>query len=380
MKNTNLAQTLAIDSQLRLPGSAGRLMKQIRDIEKVAPLFRDAGLIRAVPKATVVDLAVSGVASLSSVTKALGGFIYASAAVRTDLSIRENKVSTVGSDSVSELDDIDFEAQRKRLDLVEMRHNYALVGRLLQQAMPTQLILIDTPLFISRELQPLERNARHMAEYERTKMEIERFWSSWRSKLFPCNPAGPVLVSILADRFNAIVSIARQDLRTKEGRKHVLASDGLLDAGLEQLKDLEAQLIGIGDMRFINGILGGHTRTIAFRMTEHQSRMEPASEVAQGVIGFHYRSSRPGEIRMAQLAGDEADWTSQQLDKVAWRLMVLDMQSQRKAMPLPQLLSRQQLGILDKFSGYYKQGLNEALRSNEVENTWLTGLDEGNNE
>ena len=44
-KNTNLAQALAIDSQLRLPGSAGRLLKQIRDIEKVAPLFRDAGLI-----------------------------------------------------------------------------------------------------------------------------------------------------------------------------------------------------------------------------------------------------------------------------------------------------------------------------------------------
>ena len=47
MKTTNLAQALAIDSQLRLPDSAGRLLKQIRDIEQVAPLFRDAGLIKA---------------------------------------------------------------------------------------------------------------------------------------------------------------------------------------------------------------------------------------------------------------------------------------------------------------------------------------------
>ncbi|MBE0588106.1 MAG: hypothetical protein IH617_08680 [Hydrogenophaga sp.] len=377
MKNTNLAQTLAIDSQLRLAGSAGRLMKQIRDIEKVAPLFRDAGLVRAVPKSNMVDLAVSGVSSHSSVTKALGGFIYASAAVRTDLAIHENKVSTVGTDSVSELDDIDFEAQRKRLDLVEMRHNYALVGRLLEQDAGCQLVLIDTPLFISRELQPLERNARHIAEYERTKTEIERFWSTWRSRLFPWNPNGPVLVSILADRFNAIVSIARQDLRTPDGRKHVLASDGLVDRCLEQLKDLESSLVGIGDMRFITGILGGHTRTIAFRMSEHQSRLEPAAEAKHGVIGFHYRCSRPGEIRLAQLAGDEVDWPTHALDEVAWRLMVLDLQSRRKAMPLPQLLSRQQLGILDKFSGYYRQGLNDALRSNEVENTWLAGLDEG---
>ena len=85
MKTTNLAQALAIDSQLRLPGSAGRLLKQIRDIEQVAPLFRDVGLIKAVKRPSVVNLAVSGIASHSCIRRALGGFIYASAAVRTDL-------------------------------------------------------------------------------------------------------------------------------------------------------------------------------------------------------------------------------------------------------------------------------------------------------
>lgn len=80
---------------------------------------------------------------------------------------------------------------------------------------------------------------------------------------------------------------------------------------------------------------------------------------------------------MAQLAGEESDWNAALLDTVAARLMILDMQSQKKAMPLPQLLSRQQLNILEKFSAYYQQGLNEALRSNDVENTWLSGLDEG---
>lgn len=38
MKAKTLAQALAIDSQLGLPGSAGRLLKQIRDIEHVAPM------------------------------------------------------------------------------------------------------------------------------------------------------------------------------------------------------------------------------------------------------------------------------------------------------------------------------------------------------
>lgn len=338
------------------------------------PIYR---IIKAVKPPTVVNLTVSGIASHSCIHRALGGFIYASAAVRTDLAIQDNKVSTTGSDSVSELDDIDFEAQRKRLDLVEMRHCYALVERLLQQGASANLILIDTPLFIDRDMVPLKRNVRHWAEYEKTRDAIERFWQNHRKDLFPWNPDGPVLASILAERFSAIVSIARQDLRTEDGRKHILTADGFVPDATSMFEGLEDRLMGIGDTRFINGILGNFARTIAFRMTENRSRMEPASEVGQGVIGFHFRSARASQIKMAQLAGEEADWNASLLDTVASRLMILDMQSQKKAMPLPQLLSRQQLNILEKFSAYYRQGLNEALRNNDVESTWLSGLDEG---
>lgn len=377
MKPTNLAQALAIDSQLCLPGSAGRLLKQIRDIEQVAPLFRDAGLIKSVKRPAIVTLGVSGIASHSCIKKALGGFIYASAAVRTDLRIQENRVSTTGTDSISELDDIDFEAQRKRLDLVEMRHCYALVEKLLIQGTSTNLILIDTPLFIDRDMAPLQRNVRHCAEYDKTRDTIDQFWQKYRQDLFPWNPGGPVLVSILAERFSAIVSIARQDLRTKEGRKHLLLSDGFDLSSTSKLEGLDERLMGIGDTRFINGILGNFTRTIAFRMTENRARLEPAKAVEYGVIGFHFRSARSGHIQMAQLAGEESDWNAELLDTVASRLMVLDMQNRKKAMPLPQLLSRQQLNILEKFSAYYRQGLNEALRNNDVESTWLSDLDEG---
>ena len=377
MKTTNLAQALAIDSQLRLPGSAGRLLKQIRDIEQVAPLFRDAGLIKAVKKPSVVNLAVSGIASHSCIHRMLGGFIYASAAVRTDLLIQENKINTTGSDSVSELDDIDFEAQKKRIELIEMRHCYALVDRLLAQGVPANLILIDTPLFIDRDMAPLQRNVRHSAEYEKTRLAIESFWQKHRKAIFPWNQDGPVLVSILAERFSAIVSIARQDLRTEQGRRQILVADGFSAALAATLAGLEERLIGIGDTRFINGILGDFSRTIAFRLTESQTRMEPADEVGQGLIGFHFRSARASQIKLAQLAGEESDWSAELLDSVAQRLMVLDMQSQKKAMPLPQMLSRQQLNILEKFSAYYRQGLNEALRNNDVESTWLSGLDEG---
>nr|WP_049069573.1 hypothetical protein [Klebsiella michiganensis] len=379
MRNMNLAQSLAIDSQLRLPGSAGRLLKQIRDIEHVAPLFRDAGLIKAVPKPSIVNLRVSGIATRSCLDKALGGFIYASAAVRTDLLIEDNKVSTAGIDSVSELDDIDFEAQRRRLDLIEIRQAYQLIEKQLQSSESCDLILLDTPLFLARDMAPLERNVHHKQEYDKTKQVIERFWKNYRSRLFPWNQSGVVLASILAERFSAIVSIAKQDLRTEDGRKQILASDGFSSELMTSLDGLSESLAGVGDLRFINGILGNYSRTIAFRLSERENRIEPLAEAGQGLIGFHFRSARSGQIKMVQLAGDEPDWKSADLDLVASRLMVLDMQNRGNVMPLPQLLGYQQLCILPKFAEFYRQGLHSALKNNDIETGWLAGLDEGLN-
>ncbi|MCV5863219.1 hypothetical protein OFN36_29875, partial [Escherichia coli] len=86
---------------------------------------------------------------------------------------------------------------------------------------------------------------------------------------------------------------------------------------------LDESLVGVGDLRFINGILGNYSRTIAFRLSEQEKRIEPNIEAKQGLIGFHFRSARGGQIKMVQLAGDEPEWKSADLDLVASRLMVL---------------------------------------------------------
>ncbi|MDA6210540.1 hypothetical protein OSK35_28195, partial [Escherichia coli] len=86
----------------------------------------------------------------------------------------------------------------------------------------------------------------------------------------------------------------------------------------------DESLVGVGDLRFINGILGNYSRTIAFRLSEQEKRIEPNIEAKQGLIGFHFRSARGGQIKMVQLAGDEPEWKSADLDLVASRLMVLD--------------------------------------------------------
>lgn len=198
-------------------------------------------------------------------------------------------------------------------------------------------------------------------------------------KLFPWNKTGVVLAAILAERFSAIVSIAKQDLCTEQGRKQILESDGFSSELMQRLTGLDESLVGVGDLRFINGILGNYSRTIAFRLSEQENRLEPSIEAEQGLIGFHFRSARGGQIKMVQLAGDEPDWHSADLDLVSSRLMVLDMQNKGNTMPLPQLLGYQQLGILPKFAKFYRQGLHGALKNNDIETGWLAGLDEGLN-
>ena len=45
---SSLSQTLAIQTQIHLPGTVGRLLKQIRDLEKIAPLFVTAPVLTRV--------------------------------------------------------------------------------------------------------------------------------------------------------------------------------------------------------------------------------------------------------------------------------------------------------------------------------------------
>ena len=86
--NRSLAQTLAVQSQVHLPGTVGRLLKQIRDLERVGPLFVKAGLVRAVERPNPINIRASGIATHSSTAKTIGGFLYGSAAARCDLLFR----------------------------------------------------------------------------------------------------------------------------------------------------------------------------------------------------------------------------------------------------------------------------------------------------
>ena len=375
--NRTLAQTLAVQSQVHLPGTVGRLLKQIRDLERVAPMFVKAGLVRAVERPNPIDVRASGIATHAATTRTIGGFLYAAAAARCDLLVEHNAISTAGQDSACEIDDINYENQSKRLTLAAMRQAYQLAARAVAEER-ARLIFLDTPLVMDRGMVPPANRAGdegYKAAYTATHAAIETFWSDHRDRLFPWNPAGPVVVGLASQRFGAIVQSAQQDLRLNEGRSQLLPTESVSREHLTALDGIGDAIVGVGERRFVHGILGSFTRTAAFRMNVHAPRMEPGSVVDMGVIGLHFRAGQTTEPRLMQLVGDAPEWTGAAIDEVVGLTMALTAVGGAMSAPLPVQLAERELKALSPFLEHYSRSVAGELKRRELESIWLTDWD-----
>ena len=377
-ESRSLAQMLAIQSQIHLPGTVGRILNQIRQLEAVAPMFVEAGLVKSVDRPTPLNLKVSGIGTRSAVKKTVGGFLFASAAVRIDLKIEKNVISTAGQDSLCEIDDINFEDQSKVLQLNETRLAYRLAESGLDAFQP-DIILIDCPLALNRSMVP-SFNKGTGTEYHRSYRQaievIQAFWETRRESLFPWNREGAIFGGVAAQRFGAIVHSALADLRSVDGRKQVLATEKVDPAALKVLDRRTKAILGIGERRFVFGLLGSFSRTAAFRMNVHTPRMEPALLTELGVLGVHYRANQNAGPRLLQLIGDAPGWDAAGMDLITGNVMALTTSGGEKALPLPIQLAQRELRALEHFLENYRRGIAQEMRSRRIEDAWLEELDD----
>ncbi|MGK3990744.1 hypothetical protein WME99_47300 [Sorangium sp. So ce136] len=375
--NRTLAQTLAVQSQVHLPGTVGRLLKQIRDLERVAPLFVKAGLVRAVERPNPISTRTSGIATHASTTKTIGGFLYGAAAARCDLLVEHNAISTAGQDSACEIDDINYENQSKRLALASMRQAYELADRAVSEER-ARLIFLDTPLVMDRGMVPPSNrpgDVGYQSSYAATLNAIESFWSRHRERLFPWTPSGPVIIGLASQRFGAIVQSAQQDLRLQEGRSQLLPTETIDRDQLAALDGVRDAILGVGERRFVHGILGSFTRTAAFRMNVHAPRMEPGAVVDLGVIGLHFRAGQTTEPRLMQLVGDAPEWTTAAIDEIVGLTMALTAVGGAASAPLPVQLAERELSALGPFLEHYSRSVAVELKRREIESIWLSDFD-----
>jgi hypothetical protein len=369
---------LAIQSQIHLPGTVGRILNQIRELEAVAPMFVEAGLVKSVDRPTPLNLKVSGIGTQSTVKKTVGGFLFASAAVRIDLKIEKNVVSTAGQDSLCEIDDINFEDQSKILQLNETRLAYRLAESGLDTFQP-DIVLTDCPLALNRSMVPIfskGTGTEYHRSYRQATEGIQSFWEARREALFPWNREGAIFGGIAAQRFGAIVHSALADLRGVEGRKQVLATENVNPIALKALDRRTKAILGIGERRFVFGLLGSFSRTAAFRMNVHTPRMEPALLSELGVLGVHYRANQNAGPRLLQLIGDAPGWDAAAIDLITGHVMALTATGGEKALPFPIQLAQRKLKALEHFLENYRRGIAQEMRSRRIEDAWLEELDE----
>lgn len=375
-KSTSLVQALAVQSQINLPGTAGRLLKQIRDIEGLAPKFIEAGLIRPVARPNSLDTRLSGVSTRHTSEKLAGGFLFASAAVRMDLRIERNALATEGTDSTSLIDDIDFVDQSKRLQLIEIRQAYELADNAMRSETPPEILVIEGPLVLNRSMVPVRKSEQHVREYERSLEIITAFWKDHQSKLYPWNPEGTVVAGIATERLGAIAAISQQDLRTQEGQEQLIQCDQPDTAALGDLNKQIGSISGIGEKRFMRGILGNNSRTAAFRMNVQTPEMEPSKLVKElGVVGYHYRGGVRADPLLVQLFGNDNDWTSEKLDELTGVFIATTVQQKDYAVPVPFQLAEQQLQSLRNFLKQYCLTMRQELKNREIEESWLSDLE-----
>ena len=375
IQGRSLAQTLAIQSQINLPGTVGRILKQVRDLERIAPLFARAGLVRSLERPNPLNIRVGGIATQAKITKTIGGFLYAAAATRIDLAVENNVIATVGQDSTCELDDINYENQSKRLQLINIRQAYEMADKAINSERGYDLILLDCPLVLDRSMVPLKEAASYASyrtDFDKAIAAISNFWSNNKDKLQPWNPNGTAVVGLAAERYGAIVNIARQDLRTLEGRKHILTTEAIDTDFIAQIQESDSAISSIGERRFIYGILNAYSRTATFRMNVQTPRMEPSDVISLGVIGYHFKTAQTNTPCLLQTIGDEPNWNQKILDRIAAEIMALTMAG---ATPLPIQLAQREQQALDKFLEYYSDSLRSEIKKREIEDLWLSDLD-----
>ena len=375
-----LTSNLALVTQLHLPGTAGRLGQQIRALETAAPVFIRAGLVRKIQRPKPLTVHAAGIATkVPARQRVMGGFLYAAGGVRLDLIVDNNQISTGTQNSVCEVDDIDYEDQRLRLKLISLRQAYELADAALTDGTRRDLILLDTPLLLSRSMVAPRNDAAHRGHkeaYEATRETVENFWNQHRGRLFPWNEDGPVLVGVGSGRFGAVLQLAQQDIRTHAGRQFILGGESVATDALADIQGMERAILSIGERRFVQGLLGPFTRTAAYRLNIRSPRMEPADLAEEGIVGFHFKGAQGTSARFAHCLGPAERWTARKIDEVAGLLMAMSAIGGHQAQPLPLLLAERELAPLGGFLEHYAREVRHHLHSRKLEESWLDGLEE----
>ena len=376
-----LAQEITAQIQLGLYGTVGKLARQLRSIDRIAPRLKDGGLVRSLELDRERRRVAVGIAVAHRKISAFGGLLYATGALAHEITATGPDISHTRQLSRLDVGDMTLLEADRRLKWKK----YGLVYDLLEELFETEplpdLFLLDVPLVMGRAvyaqlLDDGETDLRLREEIQRLRERLDSFWDRHLERCFPFNPQGPKVVSVARGRFGSLLRLLE-----KNGAE---ISPDPIDAEVEALIKTDwVNVLSVGIDRVLRGILIPDHRTAAFDREQDRLDKEafPRALVEKGSIAFHYLTGLRGEPVQAETLGAAQLWAdqggTQLLDALAGDLIALTWFDNRKSLPLPIWCAQQGVQVVQRRGvlEFYKQEALRSLRDERVDNAWLAGWD-----
>lgn len=381
-----LAQEMTAQIQLGLPGTVGKLARQLRAIDRIAPQLKDGGLVRRLKIDRAPSRRAVGIAVAHRRIGAFGGLLYAIGALAHELTACGGDIAHVRQLSRMDVGDMSLLEADRRLKWKAYGLVYDLLEELFSADDLPDMVILDVPLVMGKAVyaQVLADGATNRelkGEIERLKLQLDAFWDRWADRCFPFHPTGPKVVSLHRGHFGGLLKLIE--------RKGTEISPDPIDAGVEELiRNKWVDVLSVGIDRVLRGILVPEHRTAAF--TQDQDKLDkeafPRTLVEKGRLGFHTLTGLRGQPLYVETLGSAETWTerggAEALDALAGDLLALTYFDSRQALPLPLWYAQSAVEIVKKkvqgrgLLEFYKAETLRAMREEHVDQAWLAGWEE----
>ena len=368
-----LAQELTAQIQVGLFGTVGQLSKQLRTVDRIAPALRKAGLVRPLNIDRSIRRRAAGFAAVHRHIHAFGALLYTVGVLKHELTVEASTIVNAGQDSRVDVGDMTYLEVDRRLNWKKYDLMYDLLQAVFDdQAGLPDVMILDVPLIFGREIYGVGLEDEELEkEVERLKERAETFWEANRPRCYPFDEDGPKVVTLRSRVPGELLKHLRDPNKGRGMSPDPLAPeiDTLLEKNWQEL--LSAHL-----GRVIEGILTPETRTVAYSSAESvDPRTFPTSLISEGMLAFHYLAGLRGRPVLVETIGSKDRWTPEALDELAATLTALTYFDHSKAMPLPLWYARESAATVSKTNwlNTYKQMVQQSLREEHVDQTWLSG-------
>ena len=381
-----LAQEMTARIQLGLPGTVGKLARQLRAIDRIAPQLKDGGLVRRLVVDRDRPRRAVGVAVAQRKIAAFGGLLYGIGALAHELTAAGGDISHTRQVSRMDVGDMSLLEADRRLKWKAYGLVYDLLDELFDADTLPEMVILDVPLVMGKAVyaQVLDDDATNKVlkhEILALKVRLDAFWDRWADRCYPFAPDGPKVVSLHRGHFGGLLKLLE-----KRGAE---VSPDPIDAGVEELiRTRWVDVLSVGIDRVLRGILVPEHRTAAFEQDQDKLDKDafPRAIVDRGRMGFHTLTGLRGQPVYVETLGAAAAWAARggaaALDGLAADLLALTYFDSRHAVPLPLWYAQSGVEIVKKkvqgrgILEFYKAETLRAMREEQVDQAWLAGWEE----